>query len=129
MNKPIENYEEMLVIFGNGMATGKYAIGSNEALGSPSDFAESCMKGDSTDDGKGTKSAEDLGKLFADAARGSDVLAGTKRKRSMLSDDDTHVLSSMTDAVNNVADAIRATKVDEVHPELYGAVMYMAGFP
>ena len=129
MNKPIENYEEMLVIFGNGMATGKYAMGSNEALGSPSDFAESSLKSDTFDDGKGTKGAEDLAKLFGDTPKGSDVVAGSKRKRSMLSDEDSVVLTSMTDAVNNVADAIRATKVEEVHPELYGAVMYMEGFP
>jgi len=122
LNKPIENYEEMLVIFGNGMATGKYAMGSNEALGSPSNFAESSLKSDTIDDGKGTKGAEDTPK-------GSDAVAGSKRKRSMLSDEDLVVLTNMTDVVNNVADAIRATKVDEVHPELYGAVMYMAGFP
>ena len=46
----------------------------------------------------------------------------------MLSEDDVSVMFSMTDAVNNVADAIRETKVVEVHPDLYGAVMFMPGF-
>lgn len=41
---------------------------------------------------------------------------------------DVIVLSGMTSAVNNVADAIRDTRVVEVHPELYGAVMCMGGF-
>jgi hypothetical protein len=34
----------MQIIFGNGQATGKYAMGSNEALGSPSDFADNQLK-------------------------------------------------------------------------------------
>ncbi|KAL6598235.1 hypothetical protein ACP70R_046400 [Stipagrostis hirtigluma subsp. patula] len=33
LNKPLEHFGEMLTIFGNNMATGKYAKGSNEALG------------------------------------------------------------------------------------------------
>jgi hypothetical protein len=35
----------------------------------------------------------------------SDVAAGTKRKRSMLSEEDMLVFTGMTDAVNNVVDA------------------------
>jgi hypothetical protein len=27
LNKPIENYKEMMTIFGTGLATGKYAMG------------------------------------------------------------------------------------------------------
>jgi hypothetical protein len=34
----------------------------------------------------------------------------------------------MTDAVKDVAAAIRETKVEVIHPDLYGAVMYMPGF-
>nr|XP_034594480.1 uncharacterized protein LOC117856159 [Setaria viridis] len=41
LNKPIENYQQMQIIFGNGLATGKFAMGSSEPLGSPSDFADS----------------------------------------------------------------------------------------
>ena len=36
----------MEVIFGNGLATGKFAMGSSEPLGSPSDFDESSFKSD-----------------------------------------------------------------------------------
>lgn len=36
----------METIFGNGQAIGKYAMGSNKALGSPSDFADSSYKSD-----------------------------------------------------------------------------------
>lgn len=44
----------MEVIFGNGLATGKFAMGSSEPLGSPSDFAESSFKSD-----ENVKGAED----------------------------------------------------------------------
>jgi hypothetical protein len=44
LNEPIENYIQMKVIFGNGVAIGKYAMGSIETLGSPFDFAKSSMK-------------------------------------------------------------------------------------
>jgi hypothetical protein len=37
-------------------------------------------------------------------------------------------MTGMTAAVNNVADAIRETKVEDVHPGLYEAVMFMPGF-
>jgi hypothetical protein len=46
----------------------------------------------------------------------------------MLIGENTLVLSSVTDVVNNVAEAIRSTKVDEVHSNLYSAVMFMPGF-
>src|SRR5438046_2367017 len=106
----------MQMIFANGQATGKFAMGSSEALGSPSDFAESSIKVD------GMK-IDDVSKLFGDApknqddgaiaAAGSGSGVGNKRKRSMLSEEDVSVMFSMTDAVNNVADAIRETKVVE----------------
>jgi hypothetical protein len=115
-----------MVIFGNGMAIGKYAMGSNEPLGTTSDFAESSLKSELTDATKLTK-GEDVAKMF-EAPKEADVSTGSKRKRCMLSDEDTVVLTSVTDVVNNIAEAIRSTKVDEVHPELYGAFMFMPGF-
>ncbi|PUZ46328.1 hypothetical protein GQ55_7G060100 [Panicum hallii var. hallii] len=106
LNKPIENYQYMEVIFGTGCATGKFAMGSSEALGSPSDFAESSLK----------HLEDDIGKLFEE------------RKRSSLSDEDITIMTSMAAAVNNVADAIRETKAQDEHPDLYEAVMFMPGF-
>ena len=61
-------------------------------------------------------------------SKGTDAGPSDKRKRSLLSEDDCVVLSGMSQAVNNVADAIRDTKVPIVHPELYGAIMYILGF-
>jgi hypothetical protein len=110
------------------MVTRKYALGSNEALSSPSDWAESAFKTDSPDVTRLSKGVEELGKLGADAPKGADAAVGSKRKRSMLTEEDTLVLSSVTNIVNNVVEAIRSTKVDEVHPDLYSVVMYMPGF-
>ncbi|KAL6615498.1 hypothetical protein ACP70R_037768 [Stipagrostis hirtigluma subsp. patula] len=45
LNKPLEHYGELLTIYGNSMATGKYAKGSNEALGiqdAETDDTEDC---------------------------------------------------------------------------------------
>ena len=109
-----------MIIFGNGQATGKYAIGSNEALGTPSDFAESSLKPDPTELASGKTNTVDATK--------SEGVVGNKRKRSLLADEDVVVFTRMADAVRDVADAIRSTKVEDSHPELYAAVMYVPGF-
>jgi hypothetical protein len=46
----------------------------------------------------------------------------------MLSEEDCIILTSMTDAMNNVTDAIHDTKVPIMCSDLYGVVMYMLGF-
>lgn len=35
LNAPLVNYLPMQAIFGSGVATGRFAMGSNEALGQP----------------------------------------------------------------------------------------------
>jgi hypothetical protein len=121
LNKPIQHYKQMQIIFGNGQATGKYAMGSSEPLGTPSDFAESSMKIDASEDTRG-------GKIEGAEAGKSEPGVGGKRKRSVLSEEDVILFTGMTEAVNNVADAIRETKVEDSHPDLYDAVMFMPGF-
>ncbi|XP_034580774.1 uncharacterized protein [Setaria viridis] len=121
LNKPIHHYQQMMIIFGNGQAIGKYAMGSNEALSSPSDFVESSLKNESPEELKSGKTEA------ADGTKSKEAV-GSKRKRCMLSEEDVLVFTSMTDAVNNVVDAISSTKVEDSHPELYGALMFMPGF-
>jgi hypothetical protein len=119
----------MEVIFGTGLSTGKFAMGSNEPLGNPSDFADSSLHADAI-------KVDDVSRLFGDAPKTQEVpaaaasgsVAGNKRKRCTLSEEDIVVMTRMTDAVNNVADAIRERKVQEVLPGLYEAVMFMQGF-
>ena len=78
LNKPIQHYKQMHIIFGNGQATGKYAMGSNEPLGTPSNFAKSSLKTDPAEDIRSGKTEA------ADPTR-LEGGVGCKRKRSMLS--------------------------------------------
>ncbi|TVU51140.1 hypothetical protein EJB05_02548, partial [Eragrostis curvula] len=135
LNKPIENYKQMEMIFGTGLATGKYAMGSNEPLGNPIADSGSAIKIESIDD-KAARVIDDIAGLMSEAAKdakeatssATPAAPGTKRKRCALSEEDNVALSSMTDAVKDVAAAIRETKVEVLNPDLYGSVMYMAGF-
>jgi hypothetical protein len=115
----------MEIIFGTGCATGKFVMGSNEALGSLSDFTKSSLKHLEDDIGK---LFEEVGKKQEGGGGGSGSVAGNKRKRSSLSDEDITIMTGMAAAVNNIADAIRETKAQDEHPELYEAVMFMLGF-
>lgn len=138
MNKPIENYQQMQIAFGNGLATGKFAMGSNQPLGSPSDWSESSLKYDESPKGFGDEyKHQDVGGKAGGSGNHQDPGAnagrsgsgvGKKRKRTMLTEEDTTVLSGMTAAINNVAEAIRETMVEDVHPDLYAAVMFVSGF-
>jgi DNA-directed RNA polymerase alpha subunit len=119
----------METIFGNGLATGKYAMGSNEALGSPSLFYDSDVKSEPYDEEKAAKGMDEHAKKFANVPKEIDTEAREKkkRKRSFLSEEEHAVFSSMTEAVKDVVAAICETKVEVLNPDLYGAVMYMGG--
>ncbi|KAE8814343.1 Kelch-like protein 5 [Hordeum vulgare] len=46
-----------------------------------------------------------------------------KWKRASFTDEELNVLSNMTEAVKEVATAMKESKIMDVHPQLYGAVM------
>jgi len=100
-------------------------MGSNEPLGTPSDVAESSHKTDTTD---ATEILQSGKTDTTEATMKTEGGAGNKRKRSLLSDEDVVVLGGMSEAVKDVANAIRSTKVEDCHPELYGAIMFIPGF-
>lgn len=119
-----------MTIFGSGLATRRFFMGSSEALGSPSNFADNSMKPEPVDSETinvetheatktfdPTKPIEDLAMAFQEIAKDQDRWGGTV------------VLTNMIDAINNVAPTIRGIVVKEVQPELYGAMMCMPGFP
>jgi len=128
----------MRIIFANGQATGKFAMVSSEPLGSPSDFADSNLNyvdydvgmaaGGSAEQTKTQQDATGMTGAVGGGGCGTQSDANNKRKRCMLSEGDIVVLTGMTDAANNVASAIRETKVEDSHPALYDAVMFMPGF-
>ncbi|XP_047064705.1 uncharacterized protein LOC124672532 [Lolium rigidum] len=98
LNVPISNYDEMHTIFSFGLATGKYAMGSSEPLGSaaanPSPEDAETQESDTINlDGPPEK-----------------VTTG-KRKRGAFTDDELVAFTNMTVAVKDVARAISSWRV------------------
>ena len=128
LNTPLKFYDEMEAIFGNGMATDRFVVGSNEALGVNSYQADSGLgkvEGplgnnggvEKTEQGEGSKATE---LLTSDGGR--------KRKRACFSEEEVLIMTNMIDAVNNVANALRETGPAHVDADLYHAVMDMPIF-
>ena len=112
----------MQVIFSFGLATGKFAMGSGDPLGVPlPEDAETLDSEPVILDGPPEKQGEGHGHGYGD---GHDV----KHKRGALGDDEIQAFASMTEAVKDVASAIRETKQLDMHPDLYSAVMNQIGF-
>ncbi|KAK3123643.1 hypothetical protein QOZ80_8AG0634000 [Eleusine coracana subsp. coracana] len=135
LKRPIENYKEMMTIFGTSLGTGKYAMGSNEALGTTFSDASFVMKSETFDEGdKAARAIDEMAKAMGESMtsrEGREVTsagADRKRRRVALTDDDIVALNNMTDAVKDVAAVIRETKVEVLNPDLYGAVMYQPSF-
>ncbi|XBI20340.1 hypothetical protein VPH35_061652 [Triticum aestivum] len=120
LNTPIQNNNQMQHIFSFGLATGKHAMGSGEPLGSP------------MPDFPGNPDVEVLDSPDKPAAKPFDKpfdpVHDRKRKRGGLMEEEINVFWSMTEAVKEVATAIRECKPVDVHPDLYGAVMNQGGF-
>ena len=117
---PIANYDEMHTIFSFGLATGKYAMGSSEPLGSAAAIP-------SNEDAETQES--DTVNLDADKpADAPEKPTVGKRKRGAFVDDELVAFTNMTVAVKEVAQAIRTNKPTDMHPDLYNAVMDMLGF-
>jgi hypothetical protein len=103
----------MHTIFVGRIATGRFAMGSNEPLGTASPAGEYGTNSQDSD----TIINDGPDKPFlAPPARG-------KRKRGALAEDELMAFTSMTEAVKNIAQAIRENKPTDIHPELYKAVM------
>ncbi|KAI4993667.1 hypothetical protein ZWY2020_007980 [Hordeum vulgare] len=107
-------------IFSFGLATGKHAMGSGEPLGSPMpDFH--ATPDVEVIDGPDKHFEKPFDKPF-------DPVHDRKRKRGDLMEEEINVFCSMTEAVKEVATAIRECKPLDVHPDLYGVVMTQGGF-
>ncbi|KAF6990554.1 hypothetical protein CFC21_007725 [Triticum aestivum] len=103
-------------IFSFGWATGKPVMGSGEPLGSP------------MPDFPGTPDVEVLDGPEKPFNKPFDPIHDRKRKRGILMEEVINVFCSMTEAVKEVAIAIRECKPLDVHPDMYGAVMTQGGF-
>ncbi|TVT98758.1 hypothetical protein EJB05_55916, partial [Eragrostis curvula] len=113
LNVPIENYVQMQIIFEAGQATGRFAM-ANVPGGSS---AGGSAVGASASGTQGTKSSDDPVNLG-------------KRRRS-LTDEEVGIMTGLTGAVVQVAEAFRApvrVQNSDVHPYLYQACMGTVGF-
>jgi hypothetical protein len=131
----------MLAIFGSTLATGRFALGSNESLGANNaDSVAAKIKGEDFScpalDARVKFDAKPKfqGKVKFESGEGSkdttpvNTNVGAKRKRPNFSEDEMLMMSNMTDAVNNVANAMLKTGAAHVDPDLYLAVMEMTEF-
>ena len=117
----------MEAIFANAMATGKFALGSGEALGQ--NQADSVgAKADGPPLTHTTVPSEQGGDSKATELLPTSSAAGPKRKRGNFSEEEMLMLTNMSDAVNNVANALRETGPAHVDANMYLAVMEMPGF-
>ncbi|XP_051212289.2 uncharacterized protein [Lolium perenne] len=119
LNVPIANYDEMHTIFSFGLATGKYAMGSSEPLGSAA--ANRAPEDADTQE-------SDTVNLDADKHDAPEKPTAGKRKRGVFADDELVAFTNMTVAVKDVTQAIRDNKPTDMHPDMYNAVMDMLGF-
>ncbi|XBH85121.1 hypothetical protein VPH35_073124 [Triticum aestivum] len=120
----------------------RYAMTSHQALGVPS-MVETSPSFVNLE-GCGSEFVVDgnkLGSSATTAAHGEDAGAaphgkepckdassstGKRKRASLMSEEEVLVMSNMSDAVREVAIAIKST--GEAHPELYNAVMELPGF-
>jgi hypothetical protein len=118
----IANYDEMRTIFSFGLATGKYAMGSTDPLGT-------VVATPSPEDAefRSPTQSSSIGHLrrVVDAP---DKQTTGKRKRGAFAEDELVAFTNMIFAVKDVAQAIRDNKPTDMHPDMYNAVMYMLGF-
>jgi hypothetical protein len=103
----------MHTIFVGGVDTDRFAMGSNEPLGTASPPAEYRIDSQESD----TIIIDGPDKPF------SAPPAGGNRKRDGLAEDELQAFTSMTEAVKDATQAIRENKPIDVHPDLYKAVM------
>ncbi|CAD6272463.1 unnamed protein product [Miscanthus lutarioriparius] len=114
LNCPIWFYTEIEAIFGHAMATGRFALGSSEALGvNQADSVAAKAEGSAFNHVCEEKTTTKL---------------GGKRKRDNFTEDEMLILTNMSNVVNNVVNALRETRPAHVDANLYLAVMEMLGF-
>ena len=129
LNCPIRFYTEMEAIFGHAMATGKYAVGSGEALGqNQDDNVAAKIEGTSFKCASEAPSSHDI----SSSSKATEVLTnstvGGKRKRGAFTEDEKLLLTNMSNAMNNVANALRETGSAHVDANLCLAVMETTRF-
>jgi hypothetical protein len=125
----------MEACFADKLATGKFAMGSNEPLGKPVEVE--CPENTIDLEGQDTSGEGFVGGQanFQSGVQGVGTTtpsppssSNKKRKRtSVLCEEDKIQVNNMSDALRHVAVAINNTCHTETHPDLYQAVMDLTG--
>ncbi|KAI4997652.1 hypothetical protein ZWY2020_052994 [Hordeum vulgare] len=111
LNTPIQNYSQMQHIFSFGLATGKHAMGPVKPLSFPMPNFPA------------TPDVEVIDGPNKHFKKPFDPIHDRNRKRGGLMEEGINVFCSMSEAVKEVAIAIKDCKPLDVHPDMYGAVM------
>jgi hypothetical protein len=115
----------MKAIFGHAMATSRFAQGSGEALGvNHADSVAAKAEGSAFNNACEEKTNTKLVRAEVLATSG----VGEKRKSDTFTEDEMLLLTNMSDAVNNVANALREIGLAHVDTNLYLVVMETPGF-
>ncbi|KAK3129045.1 hypothetical protein QOZ80_6BG0470750 [Eleusine coracana subsp. coracana] len=114
----------MQINFGSGMATGKFAIGSNEALGQPYVDIET-IDVDAEAPPPQSETAPAATRDIKDKVK-SDATSLGKRKRAVV--DDSALISGLTDVVWGFATVVMESVHAEAAPAIFEAVMGAPGF-
>ena len=122
----------MEAIFGGNQAIGRYAMGSNEPLGTPTDIGQGDINTveDNTNLG-GTEAESGKGTPFGmEGSKGSDAKSQDERggKRRKLAPEEIDLMNGMIKAVESIGDALKTPQHNEVHQDLYGCVMDCPGY-
>ncbi|XBI25692.1 hypothetical protein VPH35_050568 [Triticum aestivum] len=111
LNTPIQNYHQMQQTFSFGLATSKHAMGSDQPLGSLMPEYPDTQESNTINVDAPEKDGEHVHVL------------DRKRKQADFMEERLSVFSSRTEAVKEMATAIRESKSVDVHLHLYSAVM------
>ncbi|XP_066385234.1 uncharacterized protein [Miscanthus floridulus] len=119
---------KMESIFGHGMATGRFAQGSSEALGVNHADSVAAKAKDVSFPHVPTVKTQTEAKEGSKVTKLLSSVVGGKMKRGNFSEDEMLMLTNTSDVVNNVTNALRETGPTHVDANLYLAVMEMPSF-
>lgn len=120
LNKPLENYKEMFTVFGNNMATGKYAKGSSEALGTED---RNSMAETEIDEGDGNAVPSPIDDIGA-----SSSAPRPRKKAKVTSNEEAGLIGAFKDGAERLAMAIEKTGSDDLPPDLLQTLQSIPGF-
>ncbi|WVZ83008.1 hypothetical protein U9M48_030199 [Paspalum notatum var. saurae] len=120
LNVPIQNYQFMQTVFGAGVATGRFAMGSNEPLGNPPTKQETI----DVDKAEAPPTVKDK----IEQGKGKCKQEANKKRKRVINEDDAALMTGFTDAIWGLNAALSEGNHAEAAPGIYRAVMGCTNF-